>query len=69
MAIFCCKGCVAPKRQPGCHGQCPEYIAQKAAYEKRKAEYNKEHNISIAINRSRGEKVYKAMKERRNKKV
>ena len=20
-----CKGCVPPKRKPGCHGACPEY--------------------------------------------
>ena len=69
MAIECCRGCVAPKRHPGCHGHCPEYIAERAEYEKRKAEYNKEQDISIAICRSRGEKVYKAMKDRRNKKI
>ena len=28
--ILCCKGCVAPKRYPGCHGHCPEYIKEKA---------------------------------------
>lgn len=22
-----CRGCVAPKRQPGCHGECPEKAA------------------------------------------
>lgn len=22
-----CKGCVPPKRNPGCHGKCPEYKA------------------------------------------
>ncbi len=21
-----CKGCVAPKRKPGCKGACPEYL-------------------------------------------
>lgn len=21
-----CKGCVPPKRKPGCHGACPAYI-------------------------------------------
>lgn len=69
MAIFCCKGCVAPKRYPGCHGHCPEYIAEKAEHDSRKAEYNEQLDISIAINRSRGDKVYKAMKDRRNRKI
>lgn len=39
MAIKCCNGCVPPKRHEACWGHCPEYIAEKAAYEKRKAEY------------------------------
>ena len=30
MKIKCCKDCVAPKRYPGCHGICPEYIYEKA---------------------------------------
>ena len=31
--IECCKSCVAPKRHIGCHAVCPEYIAEKTAYE------------------------------------
>lgn len=27
--IKCCKGCVAPKRYPGCHSNCPEYLMEK----------------------------------------
>lgn len=27
-----CNGCVAPKRCPGCHGSCPEYIAWNEEY-------------------------------------
>ena len=30
MKIKCCKDCVAPKRHPGCHGVCPEYLYEKA---------------------------------------
>ena len=32
-----CHHCVPPKRQPGCHDRCPDYIKAKAKYdEKRK---------------------------------
>jgi hypothetical protein len=65
MGIYSCKGCVAPKRHPGCHDHCPEYLAQKAEYERRKAEYDREKDIDVSILTARGEKVYKAMKDRR----
>lgn len=31
--IKCCKDCIAPKRYPGCHGVCEEYLTEKAKYE------------------------------------
>lgn len=64
MAVKCCRGCVSPKRYPGCHNHCPEYIAERAEHDRRKAIYDRERNISNAIYRSRSEKVYKAMRER-----
>ena len=67
--IQCCRYCVPPKRNPYCHSNCPEYIAEKEEHDKRKAEYDKELDISIAIQRSRGDKVYRDMKDRRNKRV
>ena len=69
MAIYPCKGCVAPKRHPGCHGTCLEYLAYKAEYDKRKAAYDRERDISVGIIISRREKVYKAMKDRRKMKT
>lgn len=60
--IFCCKGCVAPKRHTACWGHCPEYIAEKAAYERRKEEYYKDEKINVAISQERGKKVYNALK-------
>lgn len=33
MAIKCCNGCVPPKRNPTCHGSCPDYIREKAAHD------------------------------------
>lgn len=63
--IRCCKGCVAPKRYPGCHGHCPEYLQEKEAYEKLKAEKEKQYFVGREIYRQRSEKVTKAMKNRR----
>ena len=33
MAIRCCNGCVAPKRYPGGHSVCPDYIKEKAEHD------------------------------------
>ena len=69
MSIECCCGCVAPKRYPGCHAVCPEYIKERAEYDRRKAIHDREQRVDIAIYVGRNEKVYKAFKNRRNKKV
>lgn len=69
MSIHCCYGCVAPKRYPGCHGSCPEYLAEKTEHDRIKAEYDRERQITGAIHGERSDKVYKALKDRRNKKV
>lgn len=34
MRISCCYNCVPPKRHPGCHSTCPEYIEEKKQSEK-----------------------------------
>lgn len=66
--IKCCKGCVAQKRHPGCHGHCPEYIAERADHDRRKAIYDRERNISNAIYQNRSKKIYKALRDRENAK-
>ena len=43
MKIKCCKDCVAPKRHPGCHGVCPEYLYEKALWEEEKKVIREEH--------------------------
>ena len=43
--IKSCTGCVPPKRHLGCHSTCPEYIAEKKAWEKKRAEINKQRKI------------------------
>ncbi len=65
MAIKCCNGCVPPKRHPGCHGQCPEYLAEKAEYDRLKALYDEKRDIGNAIYFNRSVKVCKAIKRRR----
>lgn len=60
--ITCCNDCIAPKRHPGCHASCPEYIAEKAVYNERKAIHDKERDIGCAITNNRTDKVIKALK-------
>ena len=43
--ITCCKDCVAPKRRPGCHGSCPEYIVEKAEHDRERLERAMINNI------------------------
>ena len=68
MAVKCCYGCVAPKRYPGCHDHCPEYIAARAEHDRLKEIHDRERNTRSAIYRSRSEKVYRAMREREKRK-
>ena len=66
MAINCCNGCVAPKRYPGCHDHCEEYIREKEAHNQRKAELDQGQQISAAIYSARANKVERAMRKRRS---
>ena len=66
--IHCCRYCVAPKRYPGCHAVCPEYLADKEEHERRKAEYFKEERLTGNIVGDRGRKVYNALKGYRKNK-
>lgn len=66
---FCCYGCVPPKREPGCHSTCPEYLKQKAEHDALKAKADEQRRINQSIYYSRGDKVEKALRYRRNKKL
>ena len=33
--ITCCRYCVAPKRHPGCHSTCPEYIKEREEHQRK----------------------------------
>lgn len=65
MAINCCRYCVAPKRYPGCHSHCAEYLAEKSEYDRLKAEYDKKRAIGNEIYSRRSTHVYKALRNHR----
>lgn len=58
--IVCCKSCIAPKRHPGCHGHCPEYIAERAVYEAQKAEFDKMKAIREGLDDQTISGIYRA---------
>ena len=62
--IKCCKSCVAPKRHPGCHGHCPEYLAEKAVYEAKKTEMEKQKAIREGLDAQAIASAYRAKKIR-----
>ena len=49
MAINCCRYCIAPKRHPGCHGRCSDYLDEKAKHDADRAEENKRKHIEYGI--------------------
>ena len=67
MAIYSCMGCVAPKRHPGCHGHCPEYLAQKANHDKLKDEMEKAKNIERGLYAHYARVAYRVNKARHKK--
>ena len=67
MTITCCKECVPPKRYPGCHGSCEEYIAQRTEYKRMKDAYAQKERIARTICGERSVKVFKALKDRKRR--
>lgn len=65
MAIKCCYGCVAPKRYPGCHGTCPEYLAEKAKHDEEKAADYQRRQVQGALNEQRYRAITKVTKHKR----
>lgn len=49
ISIKCCKNCVAPKRHLGCHGNCPEYLAEKAAHDESRKKVIQKREIETAV--------------------
>lgn len=65
MTTFSCRYCTAPKRQPGCHGTCPEYLKEKAEYNERKEQFDKERAVKNGLFSQRDDAVRKAQKSKR----
>ena len=65
MAIRCCYGCTAPKRYPGCHSHCPEYIAEKDKHDKEKAEADRKKHIEDGLTSQTFKGINKAYKAQR----
>ena len=66
--IRCCYGCVAPKRYPGCHAQCPEYIQEKAVHDAQNEAVWQKKKISNGITSIRTAGVNKAIRKGRIRK-
>lgn len=66
--ICSCKGCVAPKRHPGCHSSCTDYIREKAEHDRLKAIYDREIEIKRGLDSQLLKGVIRANKARRKMK-
>lgn len=63
--IKCCHHCVPPKRHPGCHGTCPDYIEERALYDELKDAADQVKHTQRGIVMQRDEAVRKALKGKR----
>ena len=62
MRITCCNNCVAPKRYPGCHGTCPEYLEQRAELDKEKEAERKWKEVRGGLISQRDNAYHRIMK-------
>ena len=60
MSFKSCKYCEPPKRRPGCHAHCPEYLEESAEYRNKKSIADKERDIQQGIIQQRNEAAYRA---------
>lgn len=65
MAIKSCYGCVAPKRHPGCHDHCPEYLAEKAESDKQREKRFKANVTKAGLYQQRTRAVENAIRKRK----
>ena len=65
MAIRCCKGCVPPKRYPGCHDHCPEYIEAKKKHDAERELISKADRTRHDIYSQRCDSVRRARRKKK----
>ena len=65
--IKCCFGCVPPKRNPYCHGSCPEYAKEKEENDHQNAIEYERKQINRGLYEQRSNAVEKAWKGQRKK--
>lgn len=63
--IKCCKGCVPPKRQPGCHDRCPEYQKEHREDMELKREIHRQEAMRYALDGARIRAMRRIRKEGR----
>ena len=63
----CCKNCVHPKGRVACWDKCPEYIAEKAEYNKQKAAVVQRNAVAIGIYQQKSDDVRSTMKRHGSK--
>lgn len=51
-AIKCCRYCVPPKRHPGCHSKCPDYLKERAEYDQKKAMIDAKRKEDFVMSKS-----------------
>lgn len=59
----CCHGCVQPKRKPGCHDHCPEYIEERAEYDRIKEAENRIKAVRHGIYMQKCEGIARAARK------
>lgn len=62
-----CRNCVAPKRHPGCHANCPEYLQEKAEYDIKKAVADKQKAVKEGLDAHAIASVYRAHQRRKGR--
>ena len=61
-----CRYCEAPKRHPGCHDKCKEFVEWKAETDQAKREIRKEYLKDVDVRSYMIEGIKKNVKKRRS---
>lgn len=63
--IECCHGCAPPKRRPGCHSNCIDYIFERAALNEENERENRKRQAKRGVYEQRERQVTRAIKDKR----